>query len=65
MRKKIKKWGNGAGIFLSKETLELYHLKIGDVVDLEMCRINEKTKKKKTKKKKETTVDDLLKRLPA
>lgn len=34
MRKQIKKWGNGAGIFLSSKELELYDAKVGDVVDI-------------------------------
>lgn len=35
MRKKIKKWGNSAGILFSRGDLELYDLEIGDIVDIE------------------------------
>lgn len=49
MRKEIKKWGNGAGIFLSKGELELYDAKIGDIV---IVNIDEVIKQKKRPKQK-------------
>lgn len=47
MRKQIKKWGNGAGIFISSGELELHDAKIGDVVDIGDLKLI-KQKKKKT-----------------
>lgn len=70
MRKIIKKWGNAAGVLFSAEDLELYGLKIGDIVDLsDMHKIDVKGKKiekpkEKTKPKKKENFDDVLKRLP-
>lgn len=66
MRKKIKKWGNAAGILFSREDLELYGLKIGDVVDVsDMSKVDLKvTKKKKETKKKDEKFDDVVRRLP-
>ncbi len=68
MRKEIKKWGNGAGLFLSNGELKLYGAGIGDVVDLgEIVVIKKKKKekkKKKIKKKKSESVDDFIGRLP-
>ena len=51
MRKRIKKWGNASGILLSREDLELYGLKIGDIVDLEFVKVNKSIQKKKPVKK--------------
>ena len=46
MRKQIKKWGNGSGVFLSKSELELHSLKIGDIIDIGDPIIIKKKKKK-------------------
>lgn len=46
MRKEIKKWGNGAGIFLSGSELNLYDTQIGDVIDLEVVVVKKAGKKK-------------------
>jgi hypothetical protein len=35
MKKIIKKWGNGIGIFITKDDAKIYRLKKGDFVDIE------------------------------
>ena len=68
MRRKIKKIGNSAGIILSKEDLESYKLKIGDIVDLgDIVKVNGEKKPKKKEKKKEKekgTIDDVIGSMP-
>jgi antitoxin component of MazEF toxin-antitoxin module len=47
MRKEIKKWGNGAGIFLSGKELKLYNMDVGDIIDLTLIMIKRKRKEVK------------------
>lgn len=35
MRKIIKKWGDGLGIYFDKEDVKIYGLKEGEVIDLD------------------------------
>ena len=36
----IKKWGNSVGILLDSEDLKIMDLKIGDIVDIEIEKLN-------------------------
>ena len=47
MRHKIKKFGNSAVIVFTKEILELYNLKVGDVVEIKDSEIRKVKRKKK------------------
>lgn len=47
MRKEIKKWGNGAGLFLSSKELDLYDAEIGDVIDISDLVVVKRGKEKK------------------
>ena len=44
MKKIIKKSGNSAVITIDYEDLKTYDLKIGDIVDIELVKIKEKSK---------------------
>ena len=39
MKKQIKQYGNSAVIVLDSEDMRVYNLNIGDVLDLELCKI--------------------------
>lgn len=38
MKKKIKKYGNSAVIVLTRDNLEVYDLKIDDIIDIEIVK---------------------------
>lgn len=44
MRKEIKQYGNSAVIVLDSEDMKVYQLKIGDILDIEICKINKDKK---------------------
>ena len=46
MKKKIKKYGNGLVIHFTKEEVELYGLREGDVIELDDMFIQKQNKKK-------------------
>ena len=45
MKVKIKKFGDGVGIYFTKEDCELYGIKIDDVLDIKILAINDKPMK--------------------
>ena len=49
MRKIIKKYGSSHVIILNPEDLKIYNLKEGDIVDLEVCKINGDQNEKQNK----------------
>lgn len=42
MKKIIKKIGNSVGIILDREDCKIYNLKLGDFIDVEVCKIKKK-----------------------
>jgi len=46
MKKIIRKWGDSIVIRLTPEEAEIYELKKGDVVDIEICKLNKKKEAK-------------------
>ncbi len=53
MRKEIKKFGNSAIIVIDAEDLRVYELKVGDVLDIELCKIKQLPKNQTAKQIKE------------
>lgn len=51
MKKIIKKWGSGLGIFLNKEESIILNLNVGDIIEIEIERGDEKNIGKKEKKR--------------
>lgn len=45
MKKIVKKWGNGIGIFITKDDAKIYGLKKGDFVDIEWAKIRRRKKR--------------------
>jgi hypothetical protein len=39
VKKIVKKWGDGIGIYIDKEEQEIYKLKEGDIVDVEIVKV--------------------------
>ena len=50
MKKVIKKYENSNVIILDSEDMNIYELHIGDIVDIELCKIGKFKGKKETKK---------------
>jgi antitoxin component of MazEF toxin-antitoxin module len=44
MKKEIKKYGNAYVIKLDAEDRKIYNLDEGDIVDIEICKVKEKSK---------------------
>lgn len=42
MKKILKSWGKGIGIYFDKEDIKIYKMKIGDAIDLEFCKVKNK-----------------------
>lgn len=45
MKKIIKKWGDSCVITLDPEDMKVYEMKVGDIIDIEIC-FDPKTRKK-------------------
>ena len=47
MKKKVKKWGKGLGIYIDKEDAEIFRVKEGDIIEIsDIIVIKSKRRKK-------------------